>query len=250
MTTNLNPKSLLLKLSFVVILGLCSSSLSGQSWSAEEKNLSTIIQSGIKSQVEITDLVAQWRKFKEEYGTYPNLPFNENNIIEYTFIYENNLDKAIVYDRILEWASINFGSLSAVLHYENFESGKIILKGFFEVLYVGDFMGGFWGNKIVERTATAKARQTYVLTIKDNKLKVQIIDIDFVIKYGGYFSGTIYVPAEDISLSINSLYPISNSEKLYWKSNLNRLNEVNTRINDLSNSLNEYINYYYKDYDF
>jgi hypothetical protein len=239
------------KLIASLLLFLWSLIIFAQSWEAEEKNLSRRIQSGQLTQQETAELIPQWRKFKEDFGTYPELPFNQNNILEYSFIFENNLDKKVLYNRVLEWAAISFGALDAVLHYENFESGKIILKGSFKITYVGDFSGGgFWGNKIEERTSSAKAGQTYVITIKDNKLKLQIIDIEIEIKLGGYYTGTYYKPSEDIKVSIDFLYPISNSDKIAWKGNLNRLSDINTKIINLSNSLNAYISNYSNDYDF
>jgi hypothetical protein len=235
---------------FFIFLLISISNTYCQSWEIEEQNINKIIQSG-KTQLEVQELVKDWRAFRAEYGEYPALPFNDKNELEFTFIFDNQFNKEIIYNRILEWAAINFGALEAVLHYKNLESGKIILKGQFGITYSGDFMGGgFWGNKIEERTSTSNCKQTYIFTIKDNKLKIQVVDVEVVYEFGGYMGVTAYIPSEKYDTPLSNYYPITRSNKLSWKSNLNKLDEVSKRIFSLASDLNMYISDFKNDYSY
>jgi hypothetical protein len=238
---------------FFVFLLISVSNTYCQSWEIEEQNINKIIQSG-KTQLEVQELVKDWRTFRSEFGDYPNLPFNEKNEIEYTYIINNQLSKEIIFDRVLEWSSINFGSLDAVLHYKNLESGKIILKGRFEIVYSYDYEG-FWGNK-KQGAISQECKQTYIFTIKNNKLKIQVIDVEVEVVVGGFMGVNSYIPEEKFSFPLSKYYPITNSNKndrvgnFGWKANLNLLTEISNRIATMTTDLNEYISNYQNDFSF
>ncbi|MDP3643404.1 MAG: DUF4468 domain-containing protein [Bacteroidota bacterium] len=233
----------------ILLLAITYSSFS-QSWEFEEKLINQGIQRRSKTQLEIKEFVNDWMKFKAEYGDYPTLPFNDRNEIEYTFINDYKLNKEIIFNRILEWAAINFGSLDAVLHYKNFESGKIILKGQFRIFYTVDYLGGFWGDQIKEKTSSSYCTQTYVFTIKDNKLKTQVVDIQVKVEDEGYWVSGVYYPPLTLNRHINYYYPISNFGKLNWKSHLNILEKIDLEILVQKSYLNIYIASYVDDYSF
>jgi len=215
----------------------------------EEQNINAIIKSKTISQEAITNLAADWRNFLIDYGTFPVLPYNEkNNEIEYTFINNYELNKEVIMNRILEWAALNFGALDAVLHYKNIESGKIILKGSFFIVHREDFIN-FWGNK-KETLDTKECLQTYTFTVKNNKLKVQVNNISYDYTTSAYAVGSNYYPSRTIKFSMNTLYPITNYDKVKWKENLDILEQTGNRITRLTDNLDLYIKEYSNDYSF
>lgn len=221
--------------------------INGQTIEAEKQNLNLIIQ--YKTQAEIAQLTSDWKAFLKDYGEFPKLSYNEkNNKIEYQFINSYSLSKEIIFNRIMEWASINFGSLDRVLHYKNLESGKIILKGNFKIIHTRETVN-FWG-KIKEDIGEKECFQTYVFTINKSRLKIEVINVNIERIQYGYVLGTTYVPESRYKIPIDYLYPVTNYNPLMWQENLTILVAVEREINNFAISLNDYINNFEKDYSF
>ena len=128
------------------------------------------------------------------------------------------------------------------------ESGKIILKGSFIVTHKKD-VKNFFGT-IKEKKSTKTCFHTYIFTIKNNKLKVEISDIEYEYKISSYIGSNMYVPIQDIRFTLHSLYPITNIESKYWKENLDMLKQTHMKIEWLINHLDYYIANYKEDYSF
>lgn len=89
-----------------------------------------------------------WARLLADFdGGYPELPYDrEEERMKFEYIIElEGVTKAIIQTRLKEWTAINFGSIDAVLHYEDVESGKLILKGNFRIPYIDDYQN-FWGQ--------------------------------------------------------------------------------------------------------
>ena len=140
---------------------------------AEKESVSNRYKSGELSIDAYRQYANDWQKMINEIGGYPNLPYDTvSKSIKFVEIQETGLPKKINFNRIMEWAAINFGSLSHVLHYENYENGKIILKGNFDVTHKKEYKN-FWGNSKEQLTVTT-CYQTYIFTVKDNKIKIEV----------------------------------------------------------------------------
>jgi hypothetical protein len=191
-----------------------------------------------------------WNDMLKSLGGYPKLPYNEKTKeIEFISIKSfNNIDKKSIYDRTMEWAAETFGSLSYVLHYSNPENGKIILKGWFEIYYKTD-VETFWTAK-KEKASSVKTNFTYIFTIKDNKLKMEVININFEYYIPSSMVSNLYTPPTTYERPIILLYPITDSESIEWKGRLDLLNKINIQINQYFTSLENYINNKAPDYNF
>ncbi len=66
---------------------------------------------------------------------------------------------------------------------KNYESGKIILKGIVPIFQVVDILSLFSTNEKITET---KCHQTYIFTLKNNKLKLQIQNIAHEQTYYNY----------------------------------------------------------------
>jgi hypothetical protein len=190
-----------------------------------------------------------WRNLLSDLGGYPNLPYNyDNKAIKFEYLIETGVPKKITFDRILEWSAINFGSLDAVLNYKDFETGKIILKGNFNVTHRQD-LKNFWGN-LKEEIKETTCYQTYIFTIKDNKLKIEIMNIKYKFSFVGYMSSNIYIPGRTFEMSIHNIYPITNFDSSQWKEKLDLLNQTNLKIINLKDDISSYIKINKDDYNF
>jgi hypothetical protein len=159
-----------------------------------------------------------------------------------------SIDKKTIYNRIIEWSAINFGSLNTVLHYGNFETGKIILKGSNEIKYMSEF-SNFWGIE-KELIEPCECSETIVFTVKDNKVKIEILNLSYEFTTGGYSTAGSYVPAIKTHRSIHSLYPVTEGPPTTWKVKLSLLVETADNINLLIEHLDLYILNHIEDYNF
>lgn len=236
---------------YLTFILLISTILSfGQTIEREEEYLNKILADQSKSQEEIKILFDNWRAFNKEFGEFPKVPFNpKNDQIEYTFTKSySNLTKEVIMDRILEWSAINFGALDAVLHYKDEASGKIILKGYFSITHKQDY-NNFWGTK-KEGTNTKDCYQTYVFTVKDNKMKVQVTNLKLEFTSGGYLMGNTFIPTNTEKFPLFVLYPITRFEPIEWKKNLDILKKVDESINTMIENMDFYIGSYSTDYTY
>jgi hypothetical protein len=215
----------------------------------EVNNIFKRFELGEITEEEFKQYAKSWRVLIDDLGGYPNLPYDSvKNSISYKKIFDVELSKKIIFDRVLEWAAISFGSLDHVLNYKDFETGKIILKGNFDVTYLKD-VRNFWGNSKEALTQTT-CYQTYVFTVKENKLKIEILNIRYKFYYFGYYNSSIYIPERTLEISIHDLYPITNFESDQWKENLDLLKQTNSIINKLTEGLSLYIKSYNQDYGY
>ena len=190
-----------------------------------------------------------WQDLIINMGGYPELPFDTNSgLIKFEYVIKTNTTKQVTYNRILEWGALTFGALSSVLHYEDLESGKIILKGSFDVTHKKSIVS-FWGN-MRENYVTTTCYQTYIFTIKEKKIKLQINNIIYEYNYSGYSTGGTYAPARTIKIPMTLLYPITNFKSTKWKENLDMLRVTNIKTIGISKNIEDYVNGYIEDYNF
>lgn len=240
-----------MKAHFFIIFAFFQINVFCQTYDLEMKNLVKNFSDGKINEKEFTQLSTDWGDILKSFNGYPELPFSEKSgEIEFNFVRSfKETDKRIIYDRIMEWCAINFGSLSSALHYSNVDNGKIIIKGLFEVVYVKDYFTFFSGTK-KETASKVKCNFILIFTIKDDKLKINITGVDYSFLSLGYSAPNYYIPPSEIERTISEFYPITNGESIEWKGRLDLLNQTNLKINSFINSLESYINDKSIDYDF
>jgi hypothetical protein len=238
-------KYLLILIGLVLCLNVHS-----QTEALEAQNLASRYAKGDFNQIEYSQFGKDWNDLLKSLGGYPKLPYNaQTKVIEFKSIKTfSNIDKKTIYDRTMEWLALTFGSLTSVLNYSNLDNGKIIVKGWFEVYYKID-VETFWTSK-KEKANSVKCNFTYIFTIKDNRLKMEVVNINYEYNIPYSLIGSLYVPSYTITGSISDLYPVSDGEPILWKGKLDLLNKTNIRITSLFQDLENYINNKSKDYDF
>ena len=231
-----------MKINVVVILILFSVSVFSQTEEIEKKSITQRYQNGEFSMESYQAYAKELKQMITDIGGYPDLPYDEKlGIIKFQFIETTNQSKEVNFKRTLEWAAINFGSLSSVLHYKDFESGKIIIKGYFDVTHKDQYKN-FWGVSKQNLTTTS-CYETFVFTIKENIIKVDVLDVGYKFTY--YFGGY-----NNIEVSIHSVYPITDFKSDQWKGKIDLLNQTNLKMNKLIDDLGYYIQMNDGDYKF
>ena len=243
-------KSYFKTLSVLVILILNSTNSICQTGAIEKANIARKFESGEIDVMQYRAIVEKWRNLLSSFGGYPELPYNGiTKMIEFSFVKEYpSIDKKTIYNRIIEWSVINFGSLNTVLYYENFETGKIIIKGSIDIKYMAEF-SNFWGIEM-ELIEPCECSETIVLTVKDNKVKIEILNLSYEFTTGGCCITGSYVPTTKTYRSIHSLYPVTEGPSTTWKVKLSLLVETADNINLLIALLDLYIKNHVEDYNF
>lgn len=234
----------LLKFKTLVAFCLFSTLAMGQTLQLEKKSLNERFLRGDFTVADYAKFAKDWRDMLASFGGYPELPYDSvSGHIKFEMVEQTGQPKQVNYQRIMEWAAINFGSLSTVLYHENFESGKIILKGSFDVTHKNVY-GVMWGRPL-EALKTTRSKQTYIFSIKDNVIKAEVVDVRYEFFVYGYSVASQYIPDRTYEISIHNVYPITNFESMEWKEKLDLLYQTNLKINELISDLVRYI----KDYD-
>ena len=210
--------------SFLILLMLIiGSNLYGQTDSIERAIIHNKILNKEIDQIEYSFFCQEWLKTIKETGKYPDLPLEQNGQVHYIFLNDfKDLNKEKLYNRTLEWLVIRYG-LVASNFYSNFQDGRIILKG---------------GTGISsDNTCTYSS----VISIKDNKLLIEFINIGYQRFYAGYYSGDKWIAERTLNFNINNVYPVILKKRSEWTDNLILLRKTNEFFNAESESLFEYI---------
>lgn len=219
-----------------------------QTLEKEKAHLVELAQQGVITNEEYREKANSLLEFVEEIGGYPQLPINEDGDIVFDFVLNTHYDTKTNFNRILEWAAIRFGDLQSVLRYQNLETGRIILKGNFDVVFKKDYKT-FWGKKKEEIEETT-AYQTFDFFIKDNKVRMRILDLRYKFKIIAYAASTMQYSQREIEVGINTLMPITQADIITWKGNLSMIGETTNNILSYRSELENYINAYEMDYKF
>jgi hypothetical protein len=225
----------------LLIFTLISVSLAGfsQTLEIEKQSIDSLLKSGTLSASQVVLLRNNWNSFYSGYK-YPELPVNAvTKEVDFSDILNlDNFNKQIIFQRSLEWAAINYFNIL----YKDAESGKIIASGIMNLNHTAEIPGGF--GKRIETPAQTSVAYTLILTVKDNKIKYNITNIEYTFSN---YSETI----DQITMTLDSLFPIIAKDKMQWKRYITALTETKDKmLVKLKNSLTDYIKNFGNDYAF
>lgn len=177
-----------------------------------------------------------------KYKDYSKLPYNpETEMMEFNEVCNlQGMSKDDIFDQVKEWIAINYGSIDAVLHYENREKGKIITKGHLSIIADTRFRN-VWG-KSKSTILEMDIYHTAIFSIKDEKLKIEFVKLNYKYMTGGYHNGSYYIPLEEQRHSLDSIYPVVLGDESEWEFRLSTLHETFAEIKLTMNSVSNYLN--------
>lgn len=216
----------------VIVFLFIGSGVFAQSDELEKAALSAKFLSGEMLAEEFSKTGKEWYQVLNKFGEYPELPLDQNQKVHYSYTTDfKNISKEILYKRTLEWISINYGIFPVGL-YSNPEDGKIILNTSY---YLNDTYSGTF---------------TGIITIKNEKMLVEFINVGLQAFYSGHYSGDSWIPDQTINYEIKQIYPVITKERQRWKQNLDMLKATNEQFKNDHANLCSYINSYDSDYQF
>ncbi|MFA5045959.1 MAG: DUF4468 domain-containing protein [Paludibacter sp.] len=213
----------------ILMIGL---NLYGQTDSIET---SLLYQKALSKEISGQDFstkIKKWNETIKKVNGYPEIPINSNGKIQYSFVRNfPGLSKASLYKRTLEWFSIAYGIAPAYL-YANQEDGRIICSNSLNV------------------SVNTTSSFTYVISIKDNKILMDILNLGYQVTSAGYYSGDTWIPERSDYSGIDGTLPVILKDSTQWIFYLNLLKTINKQMNEEIGSLSDYINNYDSRYNF
>ncbi len=220
-------KNLLILL--VLIIG---SRLYGQTDSIEKAIIYKKFLSKEITQGAFSEIGYDWIKAIKKINKYPDLPLDHKGQVHYSYLNDyKDFSKEKLFNRTLEWLSINYGMFPAYL-YSNLEEGKIILNNSFTI------------------NTRYSCNYTCIISIKDERLLMEIFKIGYQAFYEGHYSEDTWVSEKTVNLDINQVFPIILKKTSEWEFNLNLLKITNENIDSQIVSLDDYILNYDFNYNF
>lgn len=210
-----------------------------QSYSTELEIFTKNYQDGKYGADEYQRLAKKWQTAIKNVGGYPELPYNEKTkdvFYEFVFTFDS-LDKNTIYNRILEWMSLQYSNLSTVLDYQDYDLGKIIIKG---------------SNPIEPYYKQTKLfyNCTYRFILIENRLKIEISQISTDCRYEEYYKGESIFYDYSVVDSIGSFYPISHLPSFQWEPRLFSLKYIDTDIKSSIETMVQFIQTTNEEYNF
>jgi len=227
------------RIALLFVLSIGVSAFSQTQELEHESMMNRYLAKGL-SQLEFKELTFAWRELTDSIG-YPEVPYDSvSEKVEYEFIYAlNGIPRETIVNRVSEWAAVTFGSTNALLTQQG-NTSRLILNGSVEILFPDMFMvwkNSWRGYVETEQLNSSICYFTMVFTIKDGKLKSQIVNISY--QY------TDFVSDRTISRTLNSCFPISINEQEEWKALITLVNETKNSLD----AVNELVVAYIKDYE-
>lgn len=217
---------------FAFLLIVVGSSLYGQTDSIEKATIYAKFLSKDLSQEAFSDLGIKWNQTITKINRYPDLPLDQNGEVHYIFLNNfKNISKEKLFNRVLEYLSMNFG-LYPVNLYSNLEDGKIIFGNSFAIdaIFTGTFTG--------------------IISIKDEKILIEYINVGYQLFYVGHYSSDTWVPDITKNFKIDHYYPVLLKDSKEWNFNLKLFKTTNEYFTNEIDKLYDYAMNYDSNYMF
>lgn len=221
---------------FIIVL-LGYSLLPAQSIDIETTNLSKRYANHEFDAYEFKKLAKSWNDLNEKYG-YPEIPYDTiSKTFKYVFVVNfDNINKETIYNRILENASMNYDYLANITDYQDYKSGKIILK-------VRNPIQSNNGKTLYLSYASR-------FVVLENKLKIEVFKMSIDYHYDAYDNGTAILTNYEKSFPLEDYFPITSVKEKYWEDRLKQLIQFNETIRNSNLELIRFIKSYQNDYNF
>jgi|GEM_PF-913218 hypothetical protein len=221
-----------MKNSFILLILIFGLNLYGQTDSIEKDILYKKALSNEIGQEDYSKIGKKWVQTMRQIKNYPELPVDQNGQVHYSLLKNfTDLNKEKLFNRTLEWLSINYGLIPSYI-YSNLEDGKIIFRNSFNINNINS------------------CNYTSVISIKNGKILMEIISIGYQSFYEGHYSGDTWIPDKTISFSFPQIYPIILKKPEEWNSDLNLLRTTDEHFNNEIENLSDYIMSYDASYSF
>ena len=233
--------------SFALLISFVAS---GQTYQMEKARLNGMYESGRINATEAAEMRREFESIVNQRGGYPVLPY-DSLTNTFNFIYTINLpgmQRKAIHRRLREWCAIRAGNVDATLRHDDEENGKMINKAYTAITYQNTYET-FFGQKRTSQQIV-KCFYTLIVTVKDEKIKVEFQDLRFEFITFGYLSGTTYIPEIKTETYFKNLFPIVDSNKGRYWGLMDLADQTLSTQKLLLSDMEKYIKDWQKDYGF
>lgn len=216
---------------------LFSFAATAQTLKIEFDSIENAFQQGKIAQVD----AIKKRAFLEK--IYPSLPY-DTLMQDFSFSWTVDLPgvpKNVIFKRVKERCAALYGDIDAVLRYEDMETGKIIVKGYVPIRYKQAYQG-LW--KVREIVGKADCYHTIVFTIKDGKMKYEILSLAYKGRFAYSTTNTTY------EYSFKSMFPVGTKSDIEIRNTLELASDTLRAFDLIKKHFQVYILAWKSDYEF
>jgi len=219
----------------VLLLITFGSHISAQTIEIEKQYIDSILKLSINDGIKLDEIGKRWKSFRAEYN-YPILPVDTTSreLLFSEIIDLDSINKKTIFSRCEQWFVLTYFQVL----YSNEEAGKIIGSASTNIAHKYEIKSN--GAKSLF-SKTTKTNYALTLTIKDNKLKYELSDINYI------------VPGVDVenNYPVATLFPVISKSSTEWYNNLAYLRQLDfTLMSEQKQSLIDYIKNYKQDFEF
>lgn len=228
----------------LIVLAIISLRLQSQTYDIEKAYINDLL----KKSSENTGLVTRYYALLKK-GLYPQLPYDTSTKkVEWKKVLSfEGMTKKQIMNRVKEWSARNYRSFDAVREYEDDESGKFMIKGYFNLPLSFKYSLLFFKG---ESSTAIKCHSILVFTIIEGGLKIEVVRPENEITNGGYTIGNTYVPITTTRAEMISYFPIVRMPENLWEGYMEFYRDMNAEYLSIFISIEKYVSDYKNDYNF
>lgn len=196
--------------------------LLGQTDSIEKAILYNKVLEKEISKNKYTELGLYWNRVKKKFG-YPELDRNPSGQVHLSVLNElPACNKEYIFNRTLEWLAINY-ELYPQHMFSSFETGKIIYTYSYSI------------------DSEYTCVYTAIITIKNNKLLFEMLNIKYLVYHPGYYYNNSWVNERTETIPAELLYPIIIKDVEVWEAYMKILSSCKELFEADKSNLKKYI---------
>ena len=222
----------------LVMVSVCS--MSAQTVEIEKEIVNQKLRDGSLSPKNLKRLGEAWKNLLNNHGGYLELPYDTiEKKVKYEFIEKvPGAKKESIIDGILEWVTLNYGSLHNTVVFEDARSGRLIIKGH----YISDdepFTRRV--NGVLTAYGAQKCTFNITFTVKQGIFKSEYGDISFARDISKYSEDGIAVASGDKKYTLESSFPITKRDYKYWGGRMWSIKNTDKQIKKQQKKLHKYL---------
>nr|WP_321412027.1 hypothetical protein [uncultured Carboxylicivirga sp.] len=210
------------KFPLLILLMFVATTMFGQTSKLEENALYNKFMSKELSKEMYSSFAVRWNKIIDDFKEYPELPLDEDSVVHYTYVSDfPGVNKDHLFNQSMEFLAVKFGLYPSFM-YANKEDGRIIFDNSFELI---DNYTGFY---------------TGIITIIDEKIVFEFINLSYQAFFKGHYSGNVWVEDKTVNTGIDTAYPVILKDPAHWRLYLTLFEKTNSQILTQINSFRSF----------
>lgn len=226
----------------LMMLMIIVSGLAAQTIESEKEIVNYRLKQGGLSDSKIKKIAKEWKSLTNDGRGYPEIPYNiESGLVEYEFIEKvPTAKKESILVGVKEWMAIKDVAIGNELAFEDFRSGRMIIKAWYSSSNHLPNNRGFLED-LQSSAKDVECSFDMVFTAKQGIYKLEIMNIKYLREINTYRQLSDIVDTDIIERKLESLLPITSRDEKHWETCKNLIQETDDKLNAFQLSLQKYL---------